>query len=386
MLRGFFYGKQPKRMKKTHRLITYVLVAIIIPMAGWGSRPAMGRSITDAAGRDVSVPDTVDHVICSGAGILRLLTYLDGQDRIVAVDDMETRRPQFDARPYALANPRFKALPVFGGFRGHDHPERILTLDPLPQVIFKARSSTGYDPEELAIKTGLPVVVLNTGDLGRHRPDLYQALRIMGTVMGQSPRAEAVIAFFEQRIHDLEARTRHTPADKRPGCFVGGIAYRGPHGFQSTEPAYPPFTFVNVRNLAGPAGSGTENLSHSSVAKEQIVVWNPDRLFLDLSTLQMGGQAGGWHELKTDPAYRGLSAVQEGRVYGLLPYNWYSCNFGSILANAYYIGKCVYPEAFADTDPVAEADRIYTYLVGQPVFATMNKSFGEMVFRPVPLR
>jgi iron complex transport system substrate-binding protein len=372
-------------MPTISRRITPVLIAILIHLAGFGPGPAAAREITDMAGREVRVPDTVHHVICSGSGILRLLTYLNAQDRVVAVDDMETRRPQFDARPYALANHRFKTLPVFGGFRGHDHPERILTLDPLPQVIFKARSSTGYDPEELAVKTGIPVVVLNYGDLGRHRPDLYRSLRLMGAVLNQSARAEAVMAFFDARIDDLKKRTRGIPEGQRPGCFVGGIAYRGPHGFQSTEPAYPPFAFVNVRNLACPAGSGSEALAHSSVAKEQIVVWDPDLLFLDLSTLQMGDQAGGWHELKTDPAYRSLRAVQQGRVYGLLPYNWYSRNFGSILANAYYIGKRVYPAAFADIDPAAEADRIYTYLVGRPVFATMNNAFGGMVFQPVPL-
>jgi iron complex transport system substrate-binding protein len=372
-------------MKKANRLIAFVLVSFAIHLAWGGALPVFARVVTDAAGRKVAVPDTVDHVICSGAGVLRLLTYLKCQDHVVAVDDMETRRPQFDARPYSLANPRFKTLPVFGGFRGHDHPERILTLDPLPQVIFKARSSAGLDPEELAVKTGISVVVLDTGDLGQHRPDLYRSLRLMGMVMDQSVRAEAVIAFFEQHIQDLGARTRAIPEANRPSCFVGGIAYRGPHGFQSTEPAYPPFVFVNVRNLACQDGSGAETLAHSNVAKEQIVVWDPDLLFLDLATLQMGDRAGGWHELKTDPAYRGLQAVQQGRVYGLLPYNWYSRNFGSILANAYYIGKCVYPTAFADIEPATEADHIYTYLVGQPVFESMNNAFGKMVFQPIPL-
>ena len=37
---------------------------------------------------------------------------------IVAVDDIETRRKQFDARPYALANPQFKKMPIFGSSAG----------------------------------------------------------------------------------------------------------------------------------------------------------------------------------------------------------------------------------------------------------------------------
>ena len=372
------------------RLMTFVIVIVLVslglPFAGMASTPASPRTITDAAGRNVSLPPAVEHVICSGAGALRLLTYLQCQDRIVAVDDMEARRSQFDARPYALANPQFKGFPVFGEFRGHDHPERILTLDPLPQVIFKIASASGYDPDELARKTGIPVVVLYYGDLGRRRSDLFSSLRIMGVVMDQTQRADAVIAFFKNRIRDLENRTAGIPDSRRPGCFVGGIAYRGPHGFQSTEPGYPPFAFVNVRNLARSDEDRRQPLSNSSIAKEKILVWDPDYLFLDLSTLQMGDQAGGLHELRTDPAYRSLSAVQNGRVFGVLPYNWYSRNFGSILANAYFIGKRIYPEAFADIDPVEAADQIYTFLVGAPVFEKMNAAFGRLVFQPVPLQ
>ena len=40
------------------------------------------------------------------------------------------RRNELDARPYALANPQFKTMPVFGQFRGQDNPEQILSLSP----------------------------------------------------------------------------------------------------------------------------------------------------------------------------------------------------------------------------------------------------------------
>ena len=346
---------------------------------------ASNRMITDAAGRKVEIPATVDHVICSGAGALRLLTYLECQDKIVAVDDMEKQRPRFDARPYALANPQFKNYPIFGEFRGHDHPERILTLDPLPQIIFKTYSTMGHDPMELSQKTGIPVIILHYGNLGKRRNALFQSLRIMGEVMGKRERAEKVIAFFNTLIADLQKRTADIPDEERPACFVGGIAYRGPHGFQSTEPAYPPFSFVNARNMAhGPSLQGNA-LQHSSIAREKIVAWDPDYLFLDLSTLQMGKKASGLYELKTDPAYRSLTAVQNKRVYGLLPYNWYTQNFGSIMADAYFIGKLLYPDRFVEVNPAAKADEIYTFLVGKPIFNRLNAAFGHMAFQPVSL-
>ncbi len=348
---------------------------------------AAEREVIDAAGRRVTVPEAVERVICSGPGALRLLTYLQAQDLVVAVDDIEKRRPQFDARPYALANPRYKTLPVFGEFRGFDHPELILSLNPQPQVIFKTYGAMGHDPRELQVKTGIPVVVLEYGDLGRRRETLCHALRLMARVIGREKRAEAVIGFFEAGIADLTHRTRDIPETDRPGCYVGGIAFKGPHGFISTEPGYPPFRFAGARNLAFDPSRHSEPLEHSLVAKEKILAWDPDHLFVDLSTLQMGAQqAGALHELRTDPAYRALSAVGKGRVYGLLPYNWYTQNFGSILANAYYIGALLYPERFADVDPAVKADEIYAFLVGRPVFQPMKAAFGGLAFERIPVR
>jgi ABC-type Fe3+-hydroxamate transport system, periplasmic component len=345
---------------------------------------AASRAVVDASQRTVHVPDSVERVICSGSGCLRLLTYLNAQSLAVAVDDIESRRRSFDARPYALANPQFRTLPIFGEFRGHDNPELIMTLEPQPQVILKTyASSMGYDPVELQAKTHIPVVVLNYGNLGELRPQLYQTLRTMGEVVGRQQRAEAVITFIEEQIADLARRTGDIPENERPSVFVGGVAFKGPHGYQSTEPAYPPFSFVNARNLAYDKGITGKELTHSDVSKEKIIEWNPDYLFLDLATLQLGDNAGGLFELRTDPAYRTLSAVRDGKVYGLLPYNWYTKNYGSILANAFFIGKLIYPERFADVDPAAKADEIYSFLVGKPVFREMNDMFHGLAYTPL---
>ena len=66
------------------RLLTLV-AALVLCLASL----AAARQVVDAAGRTVTVPDTVRRVICSGSGCLRLPTYLQGQDLAVAVDDIE---------------------------------------------------------------------------------------------------------------------------------------------------------------------------------------------------------------------------------------------------------------------------------------------------------
>lgn len=354
------------------------------------ANPLSAREINDTQGRTIAIPDSVTKVLCSGSGCLRLLTYLQAQDMAVAVDDIESRRRQFDARPYALANPQFKKLPIFGEFRGKDNPELIMTLKEPPDVIFKVVSTTqggaGLEPEKLQQKTGIPVIVLNYGNLASLREELFATLRLMADVVGRPQRAEQLITYFQQSIDDLRQRSEGIAEEDKPSVYLGGVAYAGPHGFQSTEPTYPPFRFTQARNLADGANASVKEQNNTDIAKEKIVEWNPDILFLDLATLQLGDKAGGLHELRTDPAYRTLAAVQNGKVYGLLPYNWYNQNFESILANAYFIGQLLYPERFADIDPKAKADEVFTFMVGKPVFKEVNEQFHNLAYEMVPLR
>jgi iron complex transport system substrate-binding protein len=367
-------------MKKS--ISGWVCLMVLMMTATAGARST--QEITDAAGRTSVIPEKIDYIICSGPGCLRLVSYLGAQDLVVGVDDIETGNNKFDARPYAFANPKFKRLPVFGGFRGQDIPEKILGLSPLPQVIFKTYAATGYDPVKLSKKTKIPVITLEYGDLGQNRQALYQALTLLGQALNRQDRAREVIAFFDSQIRQLADRTGTIPDIDKKTCFVGGIAYKGPHGFQSTEPGYPPFQFVTAKNIAKP-GPTEQTLAQSNFSREKLLVLNPDVLFLDLSTLQMGENQGGLYELKHDPVFQGLGAVGTEEVYGVLPYNWYTQNFGSILADAWFIGKILYPKQFFDIVPDVKADEIYTFLLSKPLFRQMNASFKHLAFKRIDL-
>jgi len=342
------------------------------------------RTITDLAGREVTIPATVERVICSGSGALRLLTYLQAHDKIVAVDSAEMGTP-VDVRPYAIANPQFKEYPVFGDFRGMDNPERILGLAVQPQVILKIEG--GYDYEQLAARTGIPVVVLGYGNLNNDRETLNTTLRLMAEVVGAEARAEELIAFFDSLTEDLRARGAASAA--QPTAFVGGIAARGAHGFTATDRNFTPFALLGAHNVAADQeATGTETTqavsTHATIAREQLLEWDPDYIFLDLATTRGGG--GGLDQLRNEPIYADMRAVQNERVFGLLPYNSYTRNFDTVLGNSYYIGTVLYPDAFADIDPYAKADEIYTFLNGAPAMAELTEMFPGNVFAPLSVR
>lgn len=62
-------------------------------------------------------------------------------------------------------------------------------------------------------------------------------------------------------------------------------------------------------------------------------------------------------------------------MYSQLPYNNYSTNIDIAVADAYYLGKVVYPDQFKDIDQEKKADEIFQKLLGKPLYSRMAKDF-----------
>ncbi len=316
--------------------------------------------INDMLGRTVEVPETIDRVIGIEAGALRLLVYMQHADKVVGIEEHEKQTGAGgSAKPYTLANPGLLDLPSIGPIHGGD-PELIVSMQ--PDVIFWTYTDTSK-ADDLQTKTGIPVVALNYGDLNENKQDLYDALSLIGKVMGNPDRAQEIEEFIEEKITELDDMT-HDLSDK-PSCYVGGIGYRGAHGMLSTEPSYSSLKFVNGNNVASSLG-----LEHAFVDKEKILDWDPEIFFVD-----EGGLSFALQEL-SDGTYDTVDAIENGRIYGVLPYNWYTTNFGTVLGNSYYIGSVLYPDEFQDMDPVEEINDIYEFFVGGRIYQDMVGEFG----------
>lgn len=316
------------------------------------------KTVEDALGRKVQVPEEVERIVGLEAGALRIITYLEATDLVVGVETFEKRDRN---RPYSLAHPELADLPGIGPIHGGD-PELIVAAQ--PEVIFWAYA-TKKKANVLQSKTGISVYVLNPGPpstMSKH--ELEASLSRLGRVIDKEERAAEVIRFIDREIERL--RTLGKSAEKSEiEAYVGGIGHRGAHGIRSTEPSYQPFSFIELNNVAGSLGT-----DHATVNREKIIQWDPDFLFVDEAGLSL---------VKEDlrqPEFRSLSAIQSEKVFGVLPYNYYTTNFGTVLADTYYIGETVYPEAFGEINPKKEADRIYEFLVGSPVYSEMEEIFG----------
>ena len=355
-------------------LIGAMLVTGILLAAGCTaqSAPAVKTdtiTVTDMANRTVEIQKDPQRIIGVGAGALRMISYLNAADRVVGVDDREQKNyntsglgmPSGIDKPYNLANPELATKPFIGSRYGD--PELIAAQN--PDVVFFT-FTTGKDAQALQEKSGKPVVALVSGDIGKNKETFYQSLNLMAKILGKEERAKTITTYIDATIADLKSRTKDIPAGKRPTVYVGGIAYNGAHGFLSTDPAYAPLLMVNGNNVAASAGTGGQMM----IDKEKLLEWDPDIIFVDEASYSLVKD-----DLK-DPVYQSLTAVKNGRVYGVMPYNWYANNYDTVLADGYYIGKVLYPEQFSDIDSAQKADEIYTMLDGKPVYSNMSALFG----------
>lgn len=321
--------------------------------------------VKDALGRGVRVPEKVQRVVAIGPGALRLVVFLEATERVVGVEHGE-RRWSPVGRPYRVAHPELAELPIIGlaGPSPTPNPEAIIEVD--PEVIFATYTSR-KEADELQRRTGRAVIVLSYGPLGRfYGEEIFQSLRIAGEVLDKQGRAEELIAFLRAAMQDLKGRVRGVPEASKPTVYVGALGFKGGYGIESTQCDFPPFTAIEARNVLGNCQG------HRFVDKEFLLKVDPDVIFLDLGNLHLVKEDYRRHRA----FYRSLKAFREGRLYGILPFNWYATNLETSLADTYFIGKVLYPDRFRDVDPEEKAREIFRFFVGRDVYEEMKAAYG----------
>ena len=339
-------------MKKIFSLL--LVLNMIFSFAAFSAEAANdSRIIVDALGREVEIPAVVETIAPLG-NAPRLCVYLQVHDRFVTINQGDLSDSSFMA--YGWGNQEaWEKLPIAtsGGY-GVFHPEVLLEADP-DVILCTYEADIVKSIEE---QTGLPVVAVAQGTL--FGEDYEQALRILGEVCGVEERAEELISYLNSSLEDLNERTKDIPDEEKPLILGAAATFRGFHGIQGVYVDHPVFSAVNAKDAAvglekQPFDTGVE------VDKEVILDWDPEILFLDSGNLGLVKT-----EYDEDPGFfEQLRAVENGQVYQCPNSTANYTNVEIPLANAYYVGSILYPQAFADIDFEAKAAEIFETFLGR---------------------
>ncbi|MFV9568005.1 iron ABC transporter substrate-binding protein [Thermoanaerobacter mathranii] len=371
-----------KQLKKFSGIVV-ILLAIVISLTAC-SKVSQNQSqvsqtsketvqtvtVTDLVGRQVEIKTPVHKVVGIGPGALRLITYIDGIDRVAGVENIDKKFT--NGRTYnVIFQDKLAQLPTIGQGGPDSTPDAEKLIEINPDVIFVISLLDKAKADDLQAKTGIPVVVLSYGKLGTFEEDVYTSLKIIGKIMGKEDRAKEVVDYIKGVQKDLQDRTKDISEDKKPTVYIGALGFKGAHGIESTQGNYPPFMAVNARNVADTLGQKGSVM----IEKEKLLDWNPDIIFIDEGNFDLVKQ----DYQKNPDFYKNLKAVKNDNVYGILPYNQYNTNIDTALADSYWVGKVLYPEQFKDIDPAEKAKEIYTLFFGEAgkgVYDKMKEVYG----------
>jgi iron complex transport system substrate-binding protein len=183
--------------------------------------------------------------------------------------------------------------------------------------------------DQMQQATGRPYILLDS-TLAR-TPEI---LRSVGKLLGVAKRGEDLAMFAEHAIDALRGVLLIQSPTERPTVYYG----RGTDGLETALPGAPAdeaLAEAGVLNVAAPLGRG----QLVRITRQQLLDWNPAVII---------AETGGFYAaLHRDPAWRGLSAVRNKKVFlaPSLVFGWIDDPPGvNRLIGLHWLAGLLYPE------------------------------------------
>jgi iron complex transport system substrate-binding protein len=265
---------------------------------------AHGATITDSAGRTVTIPDRVGRVFAAGAPA-SVLIYVLKPGALLGWP----RRVRPEEAPY-IATP-YRDLPETGRLTGRGGDAKLQALlKSKPDLIVdfgSVRPTYVSLADRVQDQTRIPYILVN----GRFE-HTAAALRLAGKALGVAQRGEALARWTEKLFADLDAALGVVPQAKRPLVYMA----RGPDGLETGLSGSINTEIIERaggRNVAAPLDA-RRGLARVSI--EQVIVGNPDTIIT--------WDRNFYRRVRNDPLWSGIEALKRGRVYRspTAPFGW----------------------------------------------------------------
>ena len=313
------------------------------------------KTITDMAGRSVTVPDDIRRIYPVGHAMPVALALAPEKVAVanrVGEDFERFTPPSFrenkvgvgSASPEHIENPN---LPRKKGIPQED-AERVKP----DLILMEGTEKSAERADAVQKRTGTPVIVV---DQDMHRYE--EAFTLLGYVLDAENQAGRMIGYLMKYLYPVHRKTGALPPDQRVKIYYA----HGPEAL-NTEPAgnnhVQPLSYINAVNIFPTTASlKIENRSYTTTLDE-VIRLKPDVILI--ATMRAEKRLT-WNAIQNNSQWRQVAAVRNNRVYQIpwLPYSWFDRPPGSNrILGTVWLAKTVYPEMFADLN-LAEAVREY---------------------------
>jgi iron complex transport system substrate-binding protein len=271
----------------------------------------VGVTVTDTLGREVTFEKLPKRVVVAGKATALLVNTLymfpEAASRVVAIENRSQNPDAF----ISLVDPTYTDKLVL---EKNAAAEAIAPSRP-DVVILKSSMKENLGDSLEAI--GIKVIYLDL-----ETPDaFYKDVQTIGAMFGNSPRAEEIIAFYQERVSAVTDALKDLSAEEKTGVLLLQ------HSVEDNVISYevPPATWLQtilVETAGGTPIWKDENVGDGwqTVTLDQIAAWNPYAIAIIDYT---GGAVEAVAEIKADPTWQQLDAVKNNRV-GAFPMDYLS--------------------------------------------------------------
>lgn len=346
-------------------------------------------TVTDIAGREVTVNAPVSRVMLADSRVLVALNILHPQSPlkgIIAWDDALIKKAPDLSVAYSKKFPELSKIPVFPNPYTTDFSvEKALVAQPDLLIFDIGLKSKLAESGTLSLleKSGLPVIFIDF----RQYPlkNTMPSMTLLGKVFGEEQQAEAFNQFYQQRLDLIRTKVATLDKTQRPSVFIERAA--GISGEDYCCKTFGNGNFGEFVETAGGNNLGSQWFSTGmggEINEEQLIHSNPDYYLMtaaDWDSTRKGsvsvplGYTGDkaksqarLSKLMERPKLRSLTAFQNKQVLALYQ-QYYDTPFNIIAVEA--IAKFIHPELFEKLDPQADSDylhKTFTALDGDGVF------------------
>ena len=268
-------------------------------------------TITDMAGRQVTIPSKIDSVY-SSSPVGSLIMYTVNDEKMIGINyDLYAEEKLFTTEYY-------QKLPNLGGWYGQGKTgniEEILKRN--PDIILSSGTSQNYIDSANALQEqlGIPVVMVN--DSFDKLADTY---RFLGGILDEEKRCEKLAAYCEDTVKEAKEIAAKIPAEKKVRVY-----YAEEKAGLNTDPAGS--AHAQLIDIAGGINVAdvkmTSGYGRVEVSLEQVIAWNPD---LIISCIDNGyADSGSYDKILSNPAWSTIKAVKDKEIYETptIPFNWF---------------------------------------------------------------
>jgi iron complex transport system substrate-binding protein len=305
--------------------------------SGTGTTQAVATvTITDQAGRQVTIPETIHTVWCNSPIGTNLMFTL-APDMLVGWNVTPT------ASEKQFIPEKYRSVVGMGGWYGKNttgNVEEIIKRAP-DVVLDLGTIDASYMSEADRIQglLNIPVIMVD-GTLAK-TADTY---RYLGKLLGVESRAEELAQAADRILQRAQANTAKIPDSQRVSVYYaeGGKGLNtDPQGSQHTEV----LDFVGVKNIAQvPAEQSGYGMS--PVSLEQVIAWDPAVI---LVASDPANESQAYDLITNGGSWANISAVKNKQVYQIPhgPFDWFDrppCV--ARLLGVEWLGDLLYPDVY----------------------------------------